>query len=479
MSSRTVTFRQARRRGEPYLWALLVGAALAGATLVNPLIGFGIVIGAAFAALALTRPLILCYVLAAAVVFLSGMPRGHLIPLFIPNEPVLLLAAGLTFFVMLARNQTPKLPRSVWFALACMIFGTAIIPAVAYWARDFPLTMSDLFSLVAPAQYALVAWLFASLPTRDSDRYRIIQFMLLCGSIVALLGLFEAARVGPVMTVIHAFYPNEHLEDAAEIGRVTSILGAWNSLGNFLMINLIIVLALHDYRERGRWGSLNLLVNLGLCGACLLASGSYASLVGLLLSLFIVKGFDRRGWKIILLFLLGMGIAGFMLQNLIFERLAYQYRHGGIVPETLAYRFQVWRDIYIPLIAANPLWGIAPTFAGRFTWAWAESQYFYLLVRSGMISLIGHLAYVITLAVWAFRRFRHGAGMTRPLGIALFAILTVLTIMGFTNEVFTSSGAVDYLWMLVGLIAAGYRFKPDPGGRAMARPDPLNERAKI
>jgi len=45
--------------------------------------------------------------------------------------------------------------------------------------------------------------------------------------------------------------------------------------------------------------------------------------------------------------------------------------------------------------------------------------------------------------------------MTRPLGIALFALLTVLSLMGITNEVFTNSGAVDYMWMLVGLIAAG------------------------
>jgi hypothetical protein len=453
-----MTFRLTRI--EPYVQALILGAALAGATLVHPMIGFGVIVGLAFTALALTRPLVLCYLLVLAVVFLSGMPRGGLVPLFIPNEPVLILSAGITFFVMLARNQMPQMPTAVWFALGCMVLGTALIPAVMYYVRDFPLTMSDMFSLVAPIQYVLVVWMFASLPNSKSDRYKIVQFMLLCGSIVALIGLLEAVNIGPVMSFINAFYPNEHLEDAAEIGRVTSILGAWNSLGNFLMINLIAVLAMHGYRARGKWGTLNLLANLVLCSACLLASGSYASLIGLMLSLFIVKGFfDRRGWKIIILFLIMMAVAAVFLQDLIIERLDYQYRHGGIVPETLAYRFQVWRDIYIPMIAANPLWGIAPTFAGRFTWAWAESQYFYLLVRSGMVSLIGHLAYVFTLAGWAFRRFKADAGITRQLGVALFAILTVLTIMGFTNEVFTNSGAVDYLWIIVGLIAAGYRIK--------------------
>lgn len=453
-----MTTRLTWGRVEPYLWAILIGAVLAGATLVSPLIGVGVVVGVLFAALALTQPVVLCYVLVASVVFLSGMPRGELVPLFIPNEPLLVLSAGVAFFVALARGKARGVPRHVMLALALMAFGTAIIPAVAYYLRDFPLTTADLFNLVAPIQYIVLVWLFASLPRDGNDRYQIVQFMLACGSLVALIGLMQAVGFSPVVALITTFYPNEHLASAAELGRVTSILGAWNSLGNFLMINLILVLAMQGYKQRTRLGSLNLMTNLALCGACLLASGSYASLIGLVLSLFIVKGFDRRGWKIIIVLLLGMGIAGFFLQNLILERLAYQYRSGGIIPETLAYRFKVWQDIYFPLIEQNPIWGITPTFAGRFTWAWAESQYLYLLVRSGLVSLIGHLGYVITLMVWAFKTFKDRLThdeLTHQLAIALFAILAVLTIMGLTNEVFTSSGAVDYLWMIVGLIAAG------------------------
>ncbi len=454
-----MTLRLARARLEPYLWAVIVGVVLAVTTLVSPLVSGGLLLGLVFAALALTRPVVLCYVLIAAVVFLSGMPRGGLIPLLIPNEPILILSAGFAFFVTLARSNAPKLPRPVLIALGCMVFGTALIPTLAYYARDFPLTTSDVFSLVAPVQYVVLVWLFASLPESEADRYKIIMFMLMCGSVIALIGLLEAANFTPVTNLIDTLYPSSQTRNAAEYGRVTSILGAWNSLGNFLMINLIIVLAMHGYKQRSSWGTATLAVNLCLCGACLLASGSYASLVGLVLSLFIVKGFDRRGWKIILLFLLGMTIAGFFLQNLIMDRLDYQYRNGGIVPETLAYRFKVWADFYIPLIAQNPLWGITPTFEGRVTWAWAESQYFYLLVRSGLVSLLGHLAYVGTLMVWAFRRFRSPSEVTHQLAVALFAILAVLSIMGFTNEVFTSSGAVDYVWMIVGLLAAGYRLK--------------------
>jgi hypothetical protein len=44
--------------------------------------------------------------------------------------------------------------------------------------------------------------------------------------------------------------------------------------------------------------------------------------------------------------------------------------------------------------------------------------------------------------------------------------------MGITNEVFTSSGAVDYVWIIVGLIAAGYRLKVEnPTPREVTLPD--------
>ncbi|MBE2266668.1 MAG: hypothetical protein IAE80_00450, partial [Anaerolinea sp.] len=301
-----MTLRLVRYRGEPYLWALIVGAALGVLSLVSPLIAVGLIAGVVFAALAFARPVMLCYVLVAAVVFLSGMPRGGLVPLFIPNEPLLAAAAGFTFVVLLLRRDGRRLPNAVIAALLFMILGTAIIPVLMYYVRDFPLSTSDIFSLVAPAQYALIVWIFASLPRDDDDRYRIVHFMLICGSIVAAIGLLEAIRVPFVVSLIRDFYPNVHFNTAAELGRITSIMGAWNSLGNFLMINLIMVLALHGYPSRGKWGSINLIVNLILCGAALLASGSYASLGGLALSLVLVKTFDRRGWQIIFLLLLSV-----------------------------------------------------------------------------------------------------------------------------------------------------------------------------
>ena len=439
---------------EPYLWACLFGVAIGATSFISPLIPAGAILGAGAAVLALSRPVVMCYALIAAVTFLSAMPRGGFVPMLIPNEPLLIGSAGLAFFIVLLRRERVRISRFVSSALGVMVLGTAVIPVLAYYARAFPLGIGEVLNLLAPIQYILLMWLFARLPRSEEDRYKLIQFMLLCASVVAIIGLLQAMGVSAITNLISVVYDSYHVRDAAEYGRVTSVLGAWNSLGNYLMLNLLIVFSLYGYEKRGKWGNLNLLATLAFSGACLLATGSFASLGGLAAGLVIIKFFDRRGIKLLFLLVIGMMVGAFLLQDLIIGRLDYQFGGSGdsLLPSPLAYRIKVWAEVYFPIIGRNPLWGLTPTFSDL-GWPWAESQYLYLLVRSGLVSLVAHLLYVIFLMTWAYRRIRQSDGLNRAMAIALFALLAMLNIMGFTNEVFTSSGVIDYMWIMIGLFA--------------------------
>lgn len=439
---------------EPYLWACVFGIAIGASSFISPLIPAGVLIGGAAAVLALTHPVVMCYALIAAITFLSGMPRGGLVPMLIPNEPLLVISTALSFVIVLLRRDRTRISRYVFAALAVMVLGTSITPVIAYYARAFPLQISDVLNLLAPIQYIAVMWLFARLPRNDDDRYKLIQFMLVCATIVAIIGLLQAVKFGPVVTMITTFYPSWHVEDAESVGRVTSVLGAWNSLGNFLMLNLLIVFSMGGYGKLGKWGKVNMLSTLAFCGACLLATGSFASIGGLVAGIVVIKFFDRSGMKLLILLALGMVVAAFVLQDLIIGRLEYQFNNsdGSLIPSTLAYRIKVWLEIYLPIIGRNPLWGLTPTFMDL-GWPFAESQYLFLLVRSGLVSLIAHFLYVITLMVWSYRRIRHANDLSRCMAIALFTLLAMLSIMGLTNEVFVSSGVIDYMWIMIGLFA--------------------------
>lgn len=438
------------------LWAALVGVSVGILCILSPVIAFGAMVGFTFLVIALRKPIILCYTVIAATVFLSGMPRGQLIPLFIPNEPILLGMAGLCYFIVIARRRKVEYSRMFIIALAIFVLGTAIVPVIAYFARGFHLKTADIFSLIAPVQYMVLVWMFSQIPQNDTERARVLHWMLICASVVAFIGLLQAVGFGPVTNLLSRWYPSEHTADAASLGRVTSVLGAWNSLGNFLMITLIIIMS--SYRYKYGWlGYLNILIALALAGACLLASGSFASIFGLALGIAIIKGlFDRKDLKILVALGVFFALGALLLQGNIAERLAYQFSgsgSSGLVPQTLAYRFVVWEQVYFPIIGKYLAWGVSPTFGNALTWSWAESQYLYLLFRSGLVSLIAHLTFVFMMLAWLFRRIRKGEGLPRMLAVMVFTILTALTIMGFTNEVFTNSGAIDYMWMLVGLTA--------------------------
>ncbi len=250
-----------------------------------------------------------------------------------------------------------------------------------------------------------------------------------------------------VTDLLDRLYSSTQQVDAENYGRVTSVLRAWNALGTFLMINMILSIVL-QVLAHSKLYRLNIMVAILLTGACLLASGSYAGLLGVGLGLLIVKGFDRRGLRLILFLVLGLTISAVLLQDQISQRLQYQFGTGGLTPQTLAYRFQVWQEVLFPSLNKNLLWGIRPTLADL-SFQYSESQYFYLLFRSGLISLAAHLTWVVLTAVWLYKKIRRSQEFTRSLAIAAFTILVVLSVIGLTNEVFTLSGAAEYFWILL------------------------------
>jgi predicted membrane channel-forming protein YqfA (hemolysin III family) len=85
------------------------------------------------------------------------------------------------------------------------------------------------------------------------------------------------------------------------------------------------------------------------------------------------------------------------------------------------------------------------------TWAFAESEYINLLFRSGLVSLMAHLGWVGIMLAWLRREIRVNHDTARKLAVFMFVMLITLSIMAFTNAVFTYSGTIDYLWIVLGL----------------------------
>jgi len=164
-----------------------------------------------------------------------------------------------------------------------------------------------------------------------------------------------------------------------------------------------------------------------------------------------------RAAPILLLAVVGVAIAirSFqpLIQPLVRQRLDFQFRHGGILPATLVFRFRVWREVFWPAIRENLLWGNHLTIPPTFAWQWAESEYISILFRFGLVGLLAHLAWVGVTLAWLYRIFRQSVGFLRSVVTGALTILVVLSITGLTNAVFTFNGTADYLWIMLALVA--------------------------
>jgi hypothetical protein len=445
----------------PVLLIISLGMTLGTASLISSWAGLLLALAFNGLLIALFRPILLCYLVIAGIALTSGMGRGQIIPILIPNEAILFFSVALTLPLILAKRLTAvRIPASIIISIVILAGGTMILPIVSYYFRGISFSLSDVTKLLAPAQYVILAGLFLYIPTTDDDRYSLLLWMIICCGVVAVVGLIQAAGVGPVTAFLQKWYASNHTSVSVDVQRVTSLMGVWNGLGTFLMMNMLLARAFRHLLRTQRDRIIVTGVFL-LCLACLLASGSYAGLIGLGMGFALIGYFDRRGVQEIKVILLGLAVGIIPLRSIILYRFSFQYEDGGILPQTFMYRLYIWRDIFGPVLQKDWLWGYGPKLTGL-AWLYPESIYYSYLLTGGIFSLLSHFIWLFITIGWLWSRLRVKDEMVKTLAAFLVTMLIVLSVMGITNEVFTFSGTVDYLWISLGLIVGKEGFLCSP-----------------
>jgi O-antigen ligase len=283
--------------------------------------------------------------------------------------------------------------------------------------------------------------------------------MLACGVLVAVVGLAQGAGIGVVKRLLQVLYASSHQSVAARAGRVTSLLGSWNSLGIFLMAICLICWSLL-LEINGNGQRLLLVGILAISLLCLVASGSYAGILGLAIGLCLLVVLSRHRVRSVPVVLVALIVAIPLivalypyLESLVEKRLADQFQYGGWMPQTLSYRFMVWREIFIPAIRTHFPWAVYPTVPTYYAWQFEESQYILLLFRTGLVGFASFLGWILATVAWLLQDYRQAQGFDRAVGSAALALIIILGIAGLTNEVFSFAGTIDYLWIMLALVA--------------------------
>lgn len=457
------------RQGWSVLLANLLALGIGGCIgciglLLSPWLAVAFGVGFGLLLLLLARPMVICYMLLGVIVLTSGMERGAILPLLKPNEIVFLIALMVALIISLVN---PKLRHEgggyLLFSGVVLGLGTALIPLAAYLTRQIDLSTQDILALTAPIQYFLLFWVFAAIPQTHQERYRLILLMIGLGGLIALIGLLQGAGVGFVQSILDTYYPSSHGAVADEAGRVTSLFGAWNATGIFLMANSLLCWGVLPSVNVG-WERAYITVALAASILGLIATGSFAGIGTLFAGILLVTAIQGRAGRVFpILVVLAILLVAliFVLQPivgpLIEQRLDYQFSgkrgQDGWIPQTLTFRFDVWQEFFWPSIRANPIWGTRPTIPAGFGWHAFESQYIGLLFSTGIIGLISWIVWLLGSFSWLLWLQTKMAGFGRSVGSVALVFLAMMAVAGFTNAVFTFAGSVDYLWIMLAITA--------------------------
>lgn len=440
--------------------AVALGGVLGASALLSPLLpALLAAVGAASAALMALplRPIAFLHALIVAIPFSAALPRGAFVPFVVPSELLLIVTVCLALVHAALSRRLPAVPPALLGAAAVFAVGTSLVPLAGYLVRGVALQSTDVLNLVAPVQYLVLFGLCAAVPASARERRQLVHTMIASATAVGAIGLLQAAEVGPVVGWLQASYPSEQAAVSQEAGRVTSVFGAWNALGLFLVTALLLIASISPDQRRahGRvWLGLATIVTL----LCLLATNLWSGMIGVVLGYAFIKTYDPRGLRSVapLAALVAVGVV-LLLPDLT-QRVAFQARADTWLPQTLVFRWGVWQDVFVPRIAENPLWGVRPSFAGL-AWPYPESQYIGYLYRSGAVSLLAHVVWLLVTVAWLLRALRRPQAdpLQRSLVLASLSLALVLSLIGIINPVFTYSGTMDYFWIVLGLVVNGGR----------------------
>ena len=446
------------------------------------LTAFPVMVALALAPAALGRPGVLGLVAVAAVVLLhfiaysphrvglavvalvpitAGLARGFAVPGLRLSELVIVLGAlGL---LALPTNLRPRWSGLDGLVLLYVAAATLLPLLDLFLVSGRPLDGVAVQTLLGPVQFGLLYFVVST--CFRTDRAAVLaQRALLVGSLgVSSLGIAEA--LGPPS--VHAFLIGLTGTTAFNTPGYTSVLRAasvfpvWLALAGYLLVVLVLgtaLLLVGDREVLPRWALLLVLA----AGLMALAATLTATVTLVFAVAALYLGWRHRKLGLVLIMI---GVTAVLTQfafgGLIAQRAQEQgvstavYRVGpSWLPETLAYRVQVWQDQYAASLTSYAATGYGPGFPPGVDWSHTESGYITMLLRGG----VPYLVVTAVLLAGLVRRGRREAAVapsrSRSALCEAAVVLAVIQVpINLTFPYFTATGLAQPAWIVWGLLA--------------------------
>jgi hypothetical protein len=441
------------------LSAMTVGAAVA----VKPVAGVAGVVAVALALALMHRPQVAAYLMVTVAPACAGLRRGLLVPGLRVSE---LAVAGVAILVLVLapRVRTPRWTR-VELTLLAYAALAAVLGGLDLALRHAPLSGTELGTLLGPMQFVLLVRVIVVALQHERERVRAVHLMLGAATVVGFVALLQLGNVGPTRAVLRSVTGSSLYSTslAQGVGRVTGPFNFWHELAGFLMPSVLLsaslLLSAGEARARLIYGGV-----LAVTGVALLSTATVGPLIATVLGCLYVAW--RRGLlhvvlaatvPIVLVVAIGFGgtLSGRAQQQ--YSSSASSYRIP-LVPETVSYRYQIFRQQSVPALGGRWASGFGPDLPPQLAlgnFPFTETAYVTLLLRGGA-PLLAVFLLLLAVVGRAARRAQRRARSDFEWSVAtvVFAMTVSYAVLQLIESYLLDAGPPHAYWAVVGLMLA-------------------------
>jgi O-antigen ligase len=434
----------------------VVAAAAAGvAAVVGIAAGVGVAIALAVAFVVVRRPYVGAYMLAAFAPAVSGLRRDLPVPGFRLSE---VLIGGLGLLILATARRSPRLRWRLFdyaalaYAVAALAFGALDVAVLGHGSL-----IGNLGTILGPFQFLLLyRTMVVALATPDQRRVA-LRLLLLSSVPVATLALLQQFGVGNVRHTLELLTASNVYEKHPNVPRATGPFPHWHELGGFLMVTILVgvALLLEDGQRVLRRRFLVPIVV--LAAAALVQTASLTPLIGIIVGILVIGYWARRLTRLLACAAVIAAVGAVLFAPLLTARLRDQFepapgvQRSAIVPQTIAFRYYIWKRDFLPILSGHPLTGYGPEPPANLSFGYTESLYVTLWLRGGVPLLLIYCGLVVALLVQVRPLLTDRDVERRAIARVLTIVFVMLIFMHLFISYFVDSGPPHLLWILAGL----------------------------
>jgi hypothetical protein len=404
---------------------------------------------------------VLALLLVATVPVLSGVKRGLPVPGFRLSE-LLTVVLGGAVLVACGRRSLARPGVLDWLALSYAV-ATLVLGSIDLLRRDASFDSDNLSGLLGPFQFLVLYRAVEVTATTDAVRRDVLRALLVASVPVALLAILQSLDIDAFVNFGVHLTGSDYRAVFADQGfvRATGTFPHWQVAAGYFLTIGVLGFALLMRPGHNVLSDRVLLLVVALDIVALLrtvTTGASTALAVTCVLLAVASGRLRNplAWPPVIV-LVVLVIGGSVLA----PRYREQYQPvergpqaHGIVPRTIVYRYDIWKDQYLPVLEDRWLAGFGPDIPPDARWKYTESVYVTMLLRGGILLLAIYLAFMARLAIEGRRLMRDGPPLDVGIGSAAVAIVLVLAVTQIIATYFTTSGAPQVVWALAALVTA-------------------------